>query len=96
VFLCVCVKVTRSVYSLLPSFPTKKTEANYHTIIQRNPIREKTDAWQRVLKAENSANVPPELEEWVKAATLVLAAEAGEATPFFATVETETVEAESA
>jgi hypothetical protein len=35
----------------------------------------------------NSANIPPELEEWVKAATLVLAADAEADIPFFAEAE---------
>lgn len=78
-----------SAFSFLSTHTCKlsfSTEANYHCIIQRNPIREKTDAWQRVLAAGDNADVPPELEEWVKAAVAFAAIEEdGAAEPFFAT-----------
>eukprot|EP00545_Synedropsis_sp_CCMP1620_P005151 CAMPEP_0119021354 /NCGR_PEP_ID=MMETSP1176-20130426/25811_1 /TAXON_ID=265551 /ORGANISM="Synedropsis recta cf, Strain CCMP1620" /LENGTH=448 /DNA_ID=CAMNT_0006975933 /DNA_START=52 /DNA_END=1398 /DNA_ORIENTATION=+ len=78
--------------NVAPTFESLIEEANYHYVVQRNPLREKTDAWQRVLAAGDSADVPSELEEWVTAAVAFTAAAAAEeeeggALPFFVTAE---------
>jgi hypothetical protein len=42
------------------------TAANFHYVVPRKPLREESDAWQRVVASGGS--VPPELKEWVEAA----------------------------
>lgn len=41
------------------------TEAKFHYVVKRDPLRENSAAWSRV--QSSSASVPPEMLSWVEA-----------------------------
>lgn len=48
-----------------PSMEDLRTEAKFHYLIERTPLRDSTDAWTKVQEGERVA-LPAELEAWVK------------------------------
>jgi YidC/Oxa1 family membrane protein insertase len=88
-------KAARAGIATGPSLQDMVDEARFHSLIARPAIRTKTGAWQRVLQARESAKstiLPPDLQEWVKAAGpagqhSVEPAQEEESTPFFAQTE---------
>lgn len=55
-------KVAAAGLAVGPKFEDLVVEANFHTVVERMPLRVNSAAWQR---AESSGSVPPELETWV-------------------------------
>ena len=49
---------------------SKFTAANFHYVVTREPLREGSDAWERVLASGGS--IPPEMKEWVEAANVAV------------------------
>lgn len=49
------------------------TEAQFHTVVDRKPLRLENEAWQRVMVAssesESSMDIPSEFQAWVNAPT---------------------------
>ena len=41
------------------------TEAKFHYVVKRNPLRENSPAWSRV--QSTNVSVPPEMKSWVDA-----------------------------
>jgi YidC/Oxa1 family membrane protein insertase len=47
-----------------PTLEDLEIEAKFHCLIEREPLKEKTKAWQQV--QEGSISIPAEFEEWVR------------------------------
>jgi YidC/Oxa1 family membrane protein insertase len=57
-----------------PSFDDWVDEARFHCLIERNPVRDESAAWQRAQGMK--ASIPSELEAWVKNEELIVRSEA--------------------
>jgi len=60
-----------------PTFQDMLDEATFHCFIERGPLRQDSEAWNRVLAATNAA-VAAELDDWVKSAGSVMASSSSE------------------
>jgi hypothetical protein len=47
-----------------PLFKINFSAANFHYVVPRNPLREDSEAWARVLASGGS--IPTEMKEWVE------------------------------
>jgi YidC/Oxa1 family membrane protein insertase len=56
-------KVAAAGIAVGPKFEDLIVEANFHTVVERTPLRADSAAWQRVASA--NGNVPPEMKTWV-------------------------------
>ena len=55
-----------------------ETEAKFHTVVDRKPLRLDNEAWQRVQMSE-SMDIPAEFQAWVNAPTNMAALKTEEA-----------------
>lgn len=47
------------------------TESKFHFVVERNPLRENSKAWERVTSSGGKRVIPTEMEAWVNGGSVV-------------------------